>query len=335
MNDNPLVSVVICTYNQEKYITQTLDSVLAQKTEFPVEIILADDCSSDSTPDICSQYAGMYPDRIRYVRNSRNKGLIRNYFDSVMMARGKYVADLAGDDIWVDPNKLADQVKVMERDGSILMCHTAWRMFDDAGRITVPGNFYMPGKVEIARGSDVLLDLLRHDKKKYFVHMCSSLYRKDAVAELLDRCPGLFLDPSLPCEDFQLVTMLAAKGNFAYLPSVTLHYRVGHVSVSSVEDPAKVAAFAANVIKLTLAVCDKLNVDRKLLAGYFRFDLQYALMNAFLAGRRDLRDDIAALARSAAAREIGLSLKTKVMLLLTSSRFAWRPARALYRAIKH
>lgn len=88
MSATPKVSVIVCTYNQEQTIARSLESILTQKTDFPYEIILADDCSSDSTPEICADYARRYPDIIRPFLNKRNKGVVDNYFDCVEACRG-------------------------------------------------------------------------------------------------------------------------------------------------------------------------------------------------------------------------------------------------------
>ena len=89
--DCPLVSVVVCTYNQQNYIRDALDSILAQETDFAFEIILSDDCSNDRTPQICQEYADKYPEIIRFYHNKTNKGLVLNYYDSIRLAKSKYI----------------------------------------------------------------------------------------------------------------------------------------------------------------------------------------------------------------------------------------------------
>ena len=65
----PKVSVIVCTYNQEGTIGAALDSILAQKTDFDFEIVVADDCSADRTPAICREYAARYPGKVRAIIN--------------------------------------------------------------------------------------------------------------------------------------------------------------------------------------------------------------------------------------------------------------------------
>lgn len=331
--EKPLVSVVLCTYNQEKYLSEALDSVLSQETDFPFEIILADDSSTDATPMICADYSSRYPDVIRYVRNKRNKGLIRNYFDSIKSARGKYIADIAGDDRWSDRKKLQKQAYILENDESVILCHGGWKKFTDEGELFRPEGFFDSEKSIKVDGREILDDLLSHRKDRYFVHLSSAMFRRDAVVKLVERYPDLFNDASLPCEDFQLTSMLAAEGKFVYLPECLLHYRVGQVSLSSTEDSLKTVSFVCRVIKLTRAVNRHLGRSADTIRDYCRFNLQYALMQAFInedEAARDYAEDF--------IKETGMlstvSIKSRITLLLMRNRSVWRFARRLHRRIK-
>lgn len=114
-NPNPIVSMIVFTYNQETMVSQTIDSLLAQKTSYPHEIILVDDCSTDKTLDICLEYYNKYPDLIRVVENDTNKGFMRNYHESISeYARGKYIAPVAGDDWWHAQDKIQKQIDFLE-----------------------------------------------------------------------------------------------------------------------------------------------------------------------------------------------------------------------------
>ena len=75
-----LISVVVCTYNQEDTIARTLDSILMQQCHVPFEIIIGEDCSTDQTLSVCETYANKYPDKIHILANKENKGVIDNYF---------------------------------------------------------------------------------------------------------------------------------------------------------------------------------------------------------------------------------------------------------------
>lgn len=125
------ISVIVLTYNQEKSIEDAIKSVLAQQTESQFEIIIGDDCSTDSTDKICRKYATLYPDKIRYVRRPRNLGVVQNYFECFSIAKGKYIADCSGDDCWIDPLKLQRQFDVMENNPDVSLVTNLWETKDE------------------------------------------------------------------------------------------------------------------------------------------------------------------------------------------------------------
>ena len=85
------VSIITITYNQEKYIKQALDSFIAQKTNFPFVVIVADDCSTDSTPKIIKEYAEKYPEIIKPIFRDKNIGSLENFRQTLSLAKSKLV----------------------------------------------------------------------------------------------------------------------------------------------------------------------------------------------------------------------------------------------------
>lgn len=105
--DQPTVSVVMATYNGEKYIREQLDSILAQT--YPIhELIIQDDCSTDSTPAICKEYESKYSN-VHFFQNEHNLGFNKNFQTAAMRATGDFVALSDQDDIWF-PQKIEKQV---------------------------------------------------------------------------------------------------------------------------------------------------------------------------------------------------------------------------------
>lgn len=111
----PMVSVLMITYNHEKYISQAIEGVLKQKCDFGFELILGEDCSQDWTREICFEYQKRHPDKIRVLWSDANVSSINgNSRRCRARARGKYIAYCEGDDYWTDPRKLQKQVDYME-----------------------------------------------------------------------------------------------------------------------------------------------------------------------------------------------------------------------------
>ncbi len=110
----PKVSVAIVTYNHEKFIARAIDSVLMQKTTFPFELIVADDCSTDATPSIIERFTQEYPDAVRIILRASNVGVKQNGLDALEACKGDYIALLDGDDYWIDEYKLQKEVDFLE-----------------------------------------------------------------------------------------------------------------------------------------------------------------------------------------------------------------------------
>jgi glycosyltransferase involved in cell wall biosynthesis len=128
----PLVSVGLPVYNGARYLEASIASLLAQTYE-NVELIICDNCSTDETPDICRRFADSDP-RVRYQRNDENIGGAKNHNLTFVLARGKYFRWAAHDDI-AEPELIASCVEVMERDPSIVVCHTDFVHIDGDGDV--------------------------------------------------------------------------------------------------------------------------------------------------------------------------------------------------------
>ncbi len=131
--DELMVSVIILTYNHEKYIAQAIESVLSQKADFRFEILISDDASADGTADIVREYGERYPDIIRTFIREKNLGPTRNGYETLVQARGKYLASCEGDDYWTDPQKLQKQVDFLEANPEFAGVATEMEIVDENG----------------------------------------------------------------------------------------------------------------------------------------------------------------------------------------------------------
>jgi glycosyltransferase involved in cell wall biosynthesis len=130
----PALSVLVITYQHVNFIRDTLEGILQQKTNFPFEIVIGDDASTDGTREICIEYAQRNPDKIRLFLHERanniailNKPcLIFQYIYNCFNLRGKYVAGVSGDDYWTDPTKLQKQYDFLIKNPDYSMCYHKW-----------------------------------------------------------------------------------------------------------------------------------------------------------------------------------------------------------------
>lgn len=139
-NIQPLVSVCVQTYQHAAFITQSLDGILLQKVNFPFEIIIGEDESTDDTRKICLEYAEKYPGKINlFLRSRKDVVYIHggptgryNFIKNLEAAKGKYIAICEGDDYWIDENKLQRQFDFMEANPGYAICfHRILELNDD------------------------------------------------------------------------------------------------------------------------------------------------------------------------------------------------------------
>lgn len=109
------VTVVVLTYNHERFISKALESILSQKTDFSFQILVADDGSTDGTTAIVDDFQKRYPDRFLVSTNEENQGIRNNVLKSFLSIKGEYTAILDGDDYWCDSEKLSKQVRFLDK----------------------------------------------------------------------------------------------------------------------------------------------------------------------------------------------------------------------------
>ena len=120
-----VVSVHVVTYMHENFISQCLESILMQKTDFEFEIIINDDASTDNTPLIISKFEQKYPNKIKVIYQSVNqyvnygfKNIKKQMFS---LSLGKYITFCEGDDYWFDLNKLQKQVDFLDKNNDYII----------------------------------------------------------------------------------------------------------------------------------------------------------------------------------------------------------------------
>lgn len=241
-----MISVIVVTYNQGATIGRTLDSILAQRTSEPYEIIIGDDCSSDGTESVCREYAARHPGRIRYLRREKNLGVVANYFDCIRRAKGDWLADCAGDDFWIDPRKLDKQIEAVRENPDLTIVATGWQESDPDG-----SNVRMPAG------------------QAPQIHLCTALFSRRAVLKALEDSEGKLADPAFSNEDQPVIMACLAQGKSLILPDITLNYCVASGSVSHQTDPRKAFDFAFS----TLA-------EQLWLNSFFGFENRNVALNA-------------------------------------------------------
>ena len=141
------LSIVVITYNHERYIRHCLDSILMQDVDFSFEVVISDDCSTDRTVEIIREYAEKYPNIIKPNLRTINVGATQNHYDCFLRCAGKYVAILDGDDFWTDKQKLKTQTKFLENNSAYIACTQRYSVVDENNNITQE-SYHGAGKPE-------------------------------------------------------------------------------------------------------------------------------------------------------------------------------------------
>lgn len=292
-NKDILISVIVVTYNQEATIARTLDSILMQECEAKYEIVIGDDCSTDGTDVICRRYAREYPDRIRYFRRAANLGLVKNYYHCIADSYGKYLADCAGDDFWVDSHKLQMQLEIMEADDEVALVHTDWKCCDIRG-----GNVHEAGifkgidrarQKEYAAGT--MSPLIISHSPEGMIHLCTAMFRRDMLIREISKAPQLFMSPEYKCEDYQIEIALSEVGKIVYLPVSTLYYSVYEGSISHDRNFEK----EYYRVKGNLLISERMrrfyNIAGKDIDDYYASQLDYLSAQAWHSHSRNIAKD--------------------------------------------
>ncbi|MFU8861772.1 MAG: glycosyltransferase [Cyclonatronaceae bacterium] len=238
----PLVSVCCTTYNMEKIVSETIDSILAQKTSFPFELIIHDDASTDRTQEIINSYAQKYPGIIKTIFQKKNiytshEGGLGYMFNNFILpeTRGEFIAISDGDDYWTDPEKLQKQIDHLNATSESVACFTNARIINeiDSNRSREYHNNQEEGfvpelSIALRAGGYYSASTLVFRKKSFM----SSIYYKhfDEFAKYHEY-------------DTTFIYCLMLAGKISYLSDVTAIYRqwIGGLYSSIMYDPEKTA----------------------------------------------------------------------------------------------
>lgn len=207
----PLVSVVIASYNHEKFVSEAIESVLGQDFE-DLELIIVDDASTDTSRQIIQKYA-MEDARVRVILHETNCGIAKTMNDGIAAAKGKFLAETASDDVWMK-DKLSKQLAVLESDEDLVV-FTEVGIINESGQPVCPTWSEYSG-VSAKKTGDIFHDLL--GRWEFFMNSNMLLKR----ANLGD----IRYDESLKyANDYKLYLELAAKYAFYFIPEPLAQYR--------------------------------------------------------------------------------------------------------------
>jgi glycosyltransferase involved in cell wall biosynthesis len=228
------LSVAMITYNHERYIGQAIESILAQSVNFDYEIVIGEDCSTDSTREIVMDFARDYPNRIVPLLRDRNLGGPRNLEATLASCRGHFVALLEGDDYWTSEDKLQKQVDFLEAHPDCALCCHRVKFLNE----TDPAGFCIyPTR---PAGAYTIEDLLRAN----FVMTCSAVMRR----ELMYDVPRWIAE--MKVGDWARSALVARHGTIELMDEIMATYRVHPGGVWTSLSPSAQLQEVARMLRL-------------------------------------------------------------------------------------
>lgn len=230
------LSVSLVTYQHAETAGQAIDSALRQKTDFPVEIIVGDDASTDATQDVLKAYQAKYPDRISLILRKTNAGDfgLTNVIATMEAAKGEYIAFLDGDDYWTAPDKLQKQVEFLDAHPDCAICaHRVEHLRTDGVRILSPNA--PNGTGTYATGALIT---------RNFAPKISTVVRTSALAEL----PDWYRTSTVASADWLFNVLVSRNGQVGFLDDVMAVHRIHQASVSAGYGPERMFADKLKVL---------------------------------------------------------------------------------------
>lgn len=220
MNNKPKVSVAVITYNQQDTIAQTLDSILMQKGDFDLEVVVGEDCGTDNTWTVCQGYAERYHDKVKLLPNTHNLGIMANEVRVLRACTGDFIGDIAGDDYYIDDHALEKQLDYMLQHPKVgVMGSNGYRLY--------------VRKNEMVEGlNPAVIEENDHAKEFYFSQSypggvyfrpIGMMYRRE-VLQYLDF--DEMIRRKLPVEDYPIQAVLSQHTRFSCLPDLLVVYRI-------------------------------------------------------------------------------------------------------------
>lgn len=223
--NTPYVSVVMTSYNRDKYIGQAIESILKQECSFPYEIIIGDDCSKDGSRAILAGYKEKYPDVVVLNLQAENVGFGPNWASTVKMARGKYVAFLDDDDYYCDVHRLQTMVEYMDEQPECGLVHTNYyRLYEETGET-------QPNNAKDATGEDQLIGMY---KGTYPLCFGTCMLRNDLIKQYVPLDD--YIRFNFPIQDWPTCMLLAQHTEFKYINQLSYVYRKYKGSMSNPQE---------------------------------------------------------------------------------------------------
>jgi glycosyltransferase involved in cell wall biosynthesis len=283
----PLVSVHMITYNHAPYIAKAIECVLAQKTSFPFELVIGEDCSTDGTREIVLDYAGRFPEKIRVITSDRNVGMQENSNRVNAALRGKYIAWCEGDDYWHSEGKLQLQVDYLESHPDCGLTCSDYDQYDVKNNKTTRCNFRNSWR-NVVESPDIQ-DILSGNGG---ILTCTVMARKELIDRIRVSDPFLHQSGHFKMGDTQLWAEASIFSRVYRFSDSFATRNLLPESATQSKDRNKVLRFWVSYFELCVYLSNKHKLPKEFGADQLRVLRRKTLRLAYIEGNRELAESV-------------------------------------------
>jgi glycosyltransferase involved in cell wall biosynthesis len=245
------------TYNQEAYISEAIEGVLKQSCDYPVEVIIGEDCSTDNTREICRQYAAVHKN-IRLLESNENLGMANNFIRTLKAASGRYIALCEGDDYWTDPDKLMKQVVFLENNQSYGLVCTDYDTLNTATGKTEKS--FIRTRYGITEAKE--LTLQNYILNRFYIRTLTVVFRTEYLIDYLLQTESHIVMKQA-AGDLPLWLFMLMYTNIKFIPDSTAVYRITCGTASRPVDPVSRHRFQKSIMDVIEYYIEKAGLPRR------------------------------------------------------------------------
>jgi glycosyltransferase involved in cell wall biosynthesis len=276
---DPLVSVKMITYNHAPFIAQAIEGVLQQKTNFPFELVIGEDCSTDGTQEIVLEYQKKYPDIIHVITSDKNVGMKKNSYRTTKACRGKYLAFCEGDDYWHHPHKLQKQTDYLESHPECGLVYSSYDVYHVGSGKHIKD--YIRYKKWVMPSNPRISDFVGKSYMRVGILTCTVLARRVLCEHIIESDPYIHQSDHFLMGDTQLWAEIATMARINFISESLATHIITDESATRSKDIKKLYRFTISSAELMLYLCNKYNLPPSIRnmneAMWYEYSLQLAL----------------------------------------------------------
>ncbi len=287
----PLVSVMMITYNHAPFIAQAIEGVLMQKTNFPFELIIGEDCSTDGTREIVFEYQKKHQDIIRVITSNKNVGAMKNSSRTMKAGRGKYIAYCEGDDYWQSPDKMQKQVDYLESHPECGLVYSSYDVYHIESNKMIK-DFIRYKKWEMPKSASINDIIENRGGRSLGILTCAVMIRRTLCNQIIESDPFIHQNDKFPMGDTQLWAEVATKAQLHYIPESLSTHNIMEESATRSKDIKKRLRFQISCAEAMLYLCQKHKLPPNIINYHEASWCDASLRLAYHSRNGDLADEV-------------------------------------------